>query len=126
MTNASAQMLNKFFNLGNKATKGDPVRKAQFDYYLYWIVFLAFCSLAFTYYWNFFAKDAPITTLFWGLVITIFCWFNYFALGAFRSSYESMKQLHKIRGDIKTEEKEEEFIEDSVEDMLGSFKESIQ
>ena len=34
-----------FFSLGEKATKGDPKRKADFDYCMLWIIFLAFTSI---------------------------------------------------------------------------------
>lgn len=89
-------ILDNFFKLGERVTHGDIVRKSQFDYYLYWIIFLAFISIAITYYYNFFFGNAAISTLFWGIIITIFCWFNYWALTAFRGVYENMKEASKI------------------------------
>lgn len=109
--------LDFFFKLGEKATNGDPVRKAKFDYNLYWIVFLAFVSLAVNYYYNFFFKGAGFSTLTWGIVITIFCWFNYWGLVAFRGVYQNMKSGAESLAKIKqTQAKPEE-----VDEMMSGF-----
>ena len=91
---AGNKIIDKFFDLGNKATKGSPVRKAQFDYTLYWIVFLVFISISINYVYNFFFKDAPISQLMWGIVVAIFCWFNYWALISFRQAYLNIKKFY--------------------------------
>lgn len=115
-----ASPLDVFFKMGEKATGGNPVRKAQYDYYLYWIVFISFACIAITYYYNFFFKNAPLSTMIWGVVITIFCWFNYFALGAFRAMYENMKKMTSAQEVIKKASVTMD-IED-VNSMLSEFK----
>ena len=111
--------LDAFFNLGTRATRGDPVRKALFDYTLYWVLFLAFASLAITYFYNFFFENGALTQLFWGLIMIVVGWFNYFALGAFRKAYIGLKsfqdaqKLAKSKNPVKDE---------SVKEMLDLFK----
>jgi predicted membrane protein len=113
--------LDVFFNLGNKATGGDPVRKALFDYVLYWIVFASFAFIALNDFYAFFFKSAGLNSLFWGIILCIFCWFNYFALSAFRSMYENMK---KIKGVNELTKKVEEDKLESVDEMLNTFKDN--
>ena len=107
--------LDLFFDLGNRVTKGDSCRKALFDYCLYWIVFLSFISIAISYYYSFFFKNAAISTFIWGLVITIFCWFNYWALSAFRGVYNNMKDAKEIMARIPDKK-------DTPEDMMKEFE----
>lgn len=115
-----------FFNLGNKATKGDPCRKAQFDYYLYFIVFLTFISLAINYFYQFFFSNGSFSSLMWGLIVTIFSWFNYFALGAFRSIYINMRNLKEIQKSAIKKIVTTESEEDSIDKMFEGFKDEIQ
>jgi len=84
--------LDIFFKLGEKATGGDICKKAKFDYILYWVVFLTFISLAVNYFYTYFFKNGSISMLMWGIIISIFCWFNYWALATFRGVYQNMKQ----------------------------------
>lgn len=111
-------ILDSFFNLGNKATGGDPVQKAKFDYYLYWIVFLAFVSIGLNYYYSFFFKDSPLSTLLWGVVITIFCWFNYWGLVAFRGVYINMKEAMSNRIPPKIQNKND------IDEVMAGFSDS--
>ena len=104
-----SQIIDKFFNLGNKATNGDPVRKAQFDYSLYWVVFTTFIGLAINYF-RIFATTGNVGSLFWGLIICAFSWFNYWALIAFRQSYINIKKFYQ--------KKEEPEVKSSVEDAF--------
>lgn len=90
---ANNQMLDKFFNLGNKATQGDPVRKAYFDYCLYWVVFCTFIFLSLNYLYKFY-QTLAFSYLAWGIVIMIFSWFNYWALLSFRGAYLNMKKFY--------------------------------
>ena len=92
-TSASGQVMDKFFNLGNKVTSNNPVQKAKFDYNLYWVVFLTFLFLSFNYFYTFY-KTGALNSLGWGLVILIFSWFNYWALVAFRTAYLNMKAFY--------------------------------
>jgi len=111
--------LDTFFNLGNKATRGDPVRKALFDYSLYWVLFLAFGSLAITYFYNFFFANGAISQLFWGLIMLVVGWFNYFGLLAFRNAYKGLKSFKDAQSLIKEKEPQKD---ESVNEMLDMFK----
>lgn len=113
-------ILDSFFKLGDKATGGDPTRKAHFDYLLYWIVFIAFISIAISYYNSFFFKGEGFSTLMWGIVITIFCWFNYWGLVAFRGVYQNMKSASESLAKIKEAQAKPE----EVNEMLMGFSES--
>jgi amino acid permease len=116
-------VLDSFFNLGNKVSNGDPARKAQFDYYLYWIVFLCFVFIALADFYNFFFKGGSINNFFWGVIVLIFCWFNYFALGAFKKVYDNMKAFKKATELSKKENDKISQSEENVEDMLKLFEE---
>jgi hypothetical protein len=101
-----------FFKLGEKATGGDPIKKALFDYLLMGIVF---CALLAFFVMNLYSF---ITTLNWrslfsSLIFLAFMWFNYWALIAFRMQYNMMKSKPKIQEPLKIE---------SVEEMIGGFK----
>ena len=101
-----AKVLDKFFDLGNKATKGDPVRKAKFDYNLYWIVFLTFIFLSGNYIVTFF-RTGSLSLLGWGIIVGIFSWFNYWALISFRNAYLNMKKFYdKPKEEVKSEEEQ--------------------
>jgi hypothetical protein len=111
--------LETFFNLGNKVTNGDPLRKALFDYTLYWIVFLAFVFIALNDFYLFFFRNAGINNLFWGIILLIFSWFNYFALSAFRNVYENMKKFKSVTQKVVNTKDDKE---ESVSEMLEIFK----
>lgn len=109
-----------FFSLGDKATKGDPVRKANFDYFLLWIMFLAFVSVLVSNFSSF-IKEVNIDLLVslkylgWSGVMIAILWFQYFSL---RAAYEGRKMMLKL---IKEPNKELKI--ESVEEMLKNFKE---
>lgn len=102
-------MMDKFFAIGDKVTNGDPVRKAQFDYYLYWIVFLAIFFLALNYYYQFFWKGYSLSSLMWALIMTAFSWFNYFALKMFHMNYTMLKGLKSPKENVAWEDVVDEF-----------------
>jgi hypothetical protein len=106
-TSGSSKIMDKFFNLGNKVTYGSPVRKAYFDYILYWIVFSTFIFLSGNYIYSYIFKDASIGTLGWGIVVGIFSWFNYWALISFRMAYLNMKKFYDKPKEEKSKDKEE-------------------
>lgn len=115
----AAGYLDAFFELGNKATRGDPLQKAKFDYQLYWIVFISFLFICINYYFKFFFGDAQFSVLAWALVISVFCWFNYWGLVGFRSNYINMKEATESIKDkeynISEDEEKEEL------DMVEEF-----
>jgi ABC-type transport system involved in multi-copper enzyme maturation permease subunit len=111
-------IMDKFFTLGSKVTKNDPIQKAKFDYYLYWVIFLAFCFLVMTYFYSFY-KTHSMTSLLWGIVILVVCWFNYWGLISFRAVKKNMDKFHNK--EELSESKKNEVIE-SVDEMLEEFK----
>ena len=104
-------ILNKFFSLGDKVTKGDPKRKADFDYYMLWIIFLAFFSIFLGNIWNFF-KTYHLERLGWAAFGLAIMYFQYFALKQARDVRKIMKEATP---------QEEEIIEENIDDMLKGF-----
>ena len=100
MANERKSYLDGFFSLGEKATGGDPVRKAHFDYSLYWVIFLTFVGLAVNYFYIFFSKGV-LGSLMWGIIILVFSWFNYWGLMAFRQTYQNMKKFYSKPKEVK-------------------------
>lgn len=109
---AGNQIIDKFFNLGNKATNGDPVRKAYFDYCLYWIVFLTFIGLAINYITSYLFRGGTFGSFMWGIVVLIFSWFNYWALISFRNAYLNMKKFYDKPNDKKQENEDDSIFKD--------------
>lgn len=109
-------VFDSFFKLGEKATGGNPTKKALFDYILYWIVFLTFCTLAINYLYSYFFNNGAISNLLWGVVIAIFCWFNYWALSAFRGVYKNMKDASEMLARVPDKK--------DVDNMLEGFEET--
>ena len=103
-------IIDKFFDLGNKVTGGDPVRKANFDYYMLWIMFIAFLTILIGNLWDFY-KFQKLANLGWSLVMFAILWFQ----------YNSLKGVREMRKMIKKPEKQE-LIEESVDEMLMEFK----
>jgi len=103
--------LDIFFNLGNKITKGDQKRKADFDYYMLWIIFVAFFSI-FVDNLYFFIKTLQISKLGWAIVIFGILWFQYFGL---KMSYESRKLMKTVINYDKKEKIE------NVSEMIKGF-----
>jgi len=107
-----------FFNLGNKVTKGNPVNKAKFDYYLYWIIFLAFVFVALNYYYNFFTQW-KFSFLMWALILSGITWFNYWGLVGFKTIYDSTKRSYESIKVLDTPKEIEE--KDDSKEMLENF-----
>ena len=84
--------LELFFGLGDKVTKGDPKRKADFDYYMVWIIFLAFFSIGIDRFINFFTTWS-ITALGWAIVMVCILWFQY---GNLKLQWETRKMQKKM------------------------------
>jgi len=108
-------IMDSFFNLGSKITKNDPLLKAKYDYTFYWIIFLAFIFIAGEMWYNFIFKHAPLSSLMWAVIITLFCWFNYQGLCGFRAIYVNLFEMKKRMGN-----QEEEPLED-IDEMLNEF-----
>jgi hypothetical protein len=104
-----------FFELGNKITKGDPIRKADWDYYLLWVMFLAFFAIFIDNLYIFFFKTQQLYNLGWAGVMVAMLWFQYHGL---KAAYE-MRKL--IRFSLKNQQENIE----STEDMLKGFKDEF-
>ena len=100
--------LDIFFSLGDKVTGGDPKRKADFDYYLYWMMFLAFVSVGIGNFISF-TKSGQVQYLGWSLVMVAILWFQYNGLV---QMYQFRKMIN-TKTDIKLE---------SEQDMMEGFK----
>ena len=101
-----------FFSIGDKITKGDIKRKADWDYYLLWIMFMAFFSVMIDNFYLFYL-NLRLSNLGWGFVMLAIMWFQYYGL---KSAYE-MRNLIKASKDENKVEKEE-----SIDEMLDKFK----
>ena len=93
-----------FFGLSEKVTKGDIKRKADFDYYLFWIMFLAFFIVFLDNMIKFFFFNGTFTNFGWGLVMLAILWFQYHGL---KSMYEVRKMLNTPKEEIKVESEKE-------------------
>ena len=103
-----------FFSLGDRVTRGDPEKKADFDYYMLWIIFLAFFGIFFGNIKNF-IETTQFQFLGWALFgLAIMC-FQYFNL---KMSWQMRKARKKAIKDGPQEEKDIE----SIDDMLKDFK----
>ena len=84
-------VMKMFFGLGEKVTKGDPNRQADFVYYMVWILFIAFLWLfLFNAYNLFFLGDLHAAT--WTLVGFAICGIQYFSL---KGMYDQKKMRQK-------------------------------
>jgi len=87
-------ILDGFFNLGERATGGDPLRMAQFNYYLYWIMFLAFGFILVSNL-NMFIGNWKLANLGWVLIMGAMLWFQYNGLKGMRQNYLIMKRCRE-------------------------------
>jgi len=116
--------LEMFFALGDKVTKGDPQRKADYDYYMLWIIFLAFFGIFFGNLRSFFSTR-EYQFLGWALFGLAIMWFQYFNL---KMSWQMRRLQKKARIDAEEQKDEDSKNIESVEDMLKEFipKEEIK
>lgn len=99
-----------FFKLGDRITHGDPVRQADFTYYMMWILFSAFALMFILNLLRVIGGD--YYSIIWMLVGFAIMSLQFFTL---KGLYE-MKQLRK-------QPKVEEKIE-SVDEMLKAFSDA--
>jgi len=107
--------LSVFFKLGDKVTKGDPIRKMSFDYYMLWIIFLAFGFVFVGNIWHFFTQGYALANLGWALFGLAIMWFQYFNLS-------NMYKLREYQKKSVLVEKEEDAEIDDVNKMLKGFQ----
>lgn len=111
-------MIDKFFSLGDKVTKGDPQRKAKFDYYLLWIMFCAFVMILIGNIIKFWQGNG-VQYLGWAVFSCAILYFQYFAL---KQSHNFVKMLanQKTIPEVKVEDVK--VGEETVDEMLKSFE----
>lgn len=97
-----------FFSLGEKVTKGDPKRLFDWNYYMLWIMFVAFVSILIGNSLEF-IKSQRLANLGWSFVILAILWFQ----------FQSLKQTYEARKMFK-EQKPEKI--EGVDEMLKEFK----
>lgn len=111
MSNGMKSPLDMFFKMGEKVTKGDPNRQADFIYYMVWILFTAFFVMFISNGYRLIITG-DIDYAVWTLVGFAITGIQYFSL---KGMYD-MKKLRK-----QASLKQDETPLDSVEDMMKEF-----
>ena len=106
--------LDLFFKMGEKVTRGDPERQADFIYYMVWILFTAFFVM-FTSNLYRLITTGDIDFAIWTLVGFAICGIQYFSL-------KGMYDMKKMRNRPIKADKEL----GSVDDMMKTFDKSIE
>lgn len=104
--------LDLFFKMGEKATKGDPQRQADFIYYMVWILFIAFATMFLSNAYRLFVYE-DINYAVWTLVG--------FAVSGIQ--YFSLKGMYDMRKMTKKPIIKDEALE-SVDAMMEEFSET--
>ena len=101
-----------FFSLGDRVAK-TPQKKADFDYYLMWIIFLAFVSILVGNVWSF-IQIPSLVSLGWSAFIIGILWFQYYGLKQFYVIRKMLKeQAGKPQPEVELEiESEEEMLQE--------------
>ena len=102
-----------FFDLGEKVTKGDPKKQMDFQYYMLWIIFLAFAGMFITNIIRF-ITTLDAMNLIWGLI----------GFAIMSLQYGNLKNFHrmrKARKQLKIKPEEEHKVEE-IDEMLKGFK----
>lgn len=108
--------LSMFFALGDKVTGGDPKRKMDFDYYMMWIIFLAFFGVFTGNLRSFFTQGYQWQYIGWSLFAIAIMWFQYFNL----MNIWKMRNYQKENA-LKVEQVMEDRIE-TVDEMMAGFR----
>lgn len=112
--------MDKFFELGDKVTGGDPLRKANWDYYMLWVIFCAFFSIFVGNLYNFFFVSQQITSLGWAVVMLGILWFQYSGLKQYYGIRKMMKE------NVANPKEEKKINIESVEEMMKGFKKNAK
>ena len=122
---APKSAMSMFFKIGDKITGGDPKKKADFDYYLLWVMFLSFFSIMISQL-VMGAKLIQINEIWtavksfgWAFVMLAIVWFQYGALKQTWQNRARIKSLPNIK-DLKASNEPVE--EDSIEEMEAEFR----
>ena len=109
-----ASIIDFFFKLGDKVSRGDPARQADFMYYMTWILFLAFFGMFGANVYRLIVFPFNADFIIWGVIGFAISSLQFFNL-------KQMHEMKKIRKGQKKDFVKEETIE-SVDEMLEGFK----
>jgi len=109
--------LSVFFSLGDKITKGDPIKQMDWNYYMLWIIFLAFFGVFFGNLKHF-IEFQQIANLGWALFGMAIMWFQYNSL---KQTY-AMRKMMREQAKNKAEGKDVPLEVESVDEMMEGFK----
>lgn len=99
-----------FFKLGDKVTRGDPMRQQDFTYYMIWILFIAFAAMFIS------NLISLIRTGEFNFAIWMLIGFAIMSL-----QYFNLKQIYELRKLRRNPVSQKEEKIESVEEMLESF-----
>ena len=117
--------LDLFFKMGEKATKGDPQRQADFIYYMVWILFIAFGTMFVSNLYRLIVY-VDIDYLVWALVGFAITVIQYFSLKGMYDMKKMRNQPVKEAGEVESMEemmKNFESVEKEVDNQDGIRKE---
>jgi len=104
--------MDMFFKMGEKVTRGDVNRQADFIYYMVWIIFIAFTIMFVTNGYRLIVHR-DINYAVWTLVGFAVCGIQYFSL---KGLYEMKKMKKQAAGKPVVDTSLE-----SVDDMMATF-----
>lgn len=100
----------------------DPIKKANYDYYLFWVIFLAFLLIGGDNLYRFLSLG-NFTNLGWAVVMFIIAYFNYNTL---KAMYESRKMLlsNMIQAEKSRHNRSNKVLDrvENVKEMMDEFK----
>jgi len=111
MNNGMKSPLDFFFKMGEKVTKGDPNRQADFIYYMVWILFTAFCVMFISNAYRL-ITTGNIDYAVWTLVGFAITGIQYFSL-------KGMYDMKKMRKQSVINQADESL--ESVDEMMKEF-----
>ena len=111
MNSGMKSPLDFFFKMGEKVTKGDPNRQADFVYYMVWILFSAFAIMFLSNGYRLIVYQ-DIDYAVWTLVGFAITGIQYFSL-------KGMYDMKKMRKQTKIKANDSSL--DSVDDMMKEF-----
>jgi len=113
MSNGIKSPLSIFFGLGEKVTRGDPERQADFIYYMVWILFIAFAVMFLSNGYRLIVYQ-DIDYAVWTLVGFAICGIQYFSLKGMYDMRKMRNKPVKATPDL-----------GSVDDMMKSFEREV-
>ena len=113
----SKSIVDLFFSLGDKVTKGDPVRAMSFQYYMLVILFIAFTTMFILNTYRFIIT-LDLSFLVWSLIGFAIASLQYFNL----KNFHFMRKAQRNPGTQLPKAQEEEHKVEDIDEMLSGFK----